>query len=189
MTTCTVAVAVFGCGQPQAEAPPPSAPAVVGGVASYMPLQEGYIYQYDVETDVGETGRMMIAVSRPRPGLVELEIAGKVQRLEISPDAVRYATGGYLLKAPLSVGSQWKGQFGQVRVTSTDRNIETPAGSFHGCIETVEDATMPVAKRATSVFCRDVGMVLLSIEGALDGEAASVQTTLRSFGPRATGNE
>lgn len=186
---CALISAVSGCAAGQAATPAPSAPAVVEGVARYMPLQEGYVYQYDVETDMGETGRMMIAVSLPRAGLAELNIAGKVQRLEITADAVRHATGGYLLKAPLQVGSQWKGQFGLVRLTRTDRSIQTPAGAFQNCIETVEDSSAPAAKRATSVFCPDVGMVQLTIEGALDGEAASVSTTLRSFGPRATGNE
>ncbi|HEU5073253.1 MAG TPA: hypothetical protein VFU02_03755 [Polyangiaceae bacterium] len=175
----------FACAEPAA-APGPRAPTPpAAGVERYLPLPVGFVYQYDVETDTGETGRMMMQVSRPRPGLVELEVAGKVQRLEVSADAVRHATGGYLLKAPLALGSEWKGQFGTVRVSSLTRSIQTPAGGFEACLETIEEAPAP-AKRATSVYCLDVGLVRLHIEGALDAEAASVATTLRSYGPRPT---
>ena len=166
---------------PGARAPVPAAE----GVERYLPLPEGFVYQYDIETDAGETGRMMMQVSRPRPGLAELDVAGKVQRLEVSADAVRHAPGGYLLKAPLAPGAEWKGQFGTVRVASVTRSIKTPAGGFEACVETVEEATNP-PKRATSVFCLDVGLVRLHIEGALGEEAASVETTLRSYGPRPT---
>jgi hypothetical protein len=166
---------------PVARAPVPAAE----GVERYLPLPEGFVYEYDVETDTGETGRMMMQVFRPRAGLAELEVAGKVQRLEVSADAVRHATGGYLLKAPLEPGAEWKGQFGTVRVASVTRSIQTTAGGFEACVETVEEAQAP-PKRAISVFCPDVGLVHLHIEGALGEEAASVETTLRSFGPRPT---
>lgn len=164
---------------PVARAPAPPAQ----GVERYLPLPEGFVYQYDVETDTGETGRMMMQVSRPRAGLAELEVAGKVQRLELSAEGVRHATGGYLLKAPLEVGAEWKGQFGTVRVASVSRSIQTPAGGFQACVETVEEAMTP-PKRATSVYCQDVGLVRLHIEGADGDQVVSVETTLRSYGPR-----
>ena len=186
---CLLAVSVLAC---QPEPPPKSAPEVrraVEGLEIYMPLYDGFVYQYDVETDTGETGRMMVQVSRPRPGLAELNVAGKVQRLEVSPAAVIHATGGFLLRSPLQEGTEYKGQFGQVRVVSVSRSITTPAGSFTGCVETVEEARLPTPKRATSIFCPNVGLVALDIEGALEGEAAGVSTRLRSYGPQATGNE
>ena len=168
---------------------PPAAVRTLEGPERYMPARDGFVYEYDVETDTGEKGRVMVQVTRPRPDMAELNIAGKVQRLEMSADAVRHATGGYLLKAPLEVGAQWKGQFGKVRIASISRSIQVPAGQFTDCIETVEEATLPTPKRATSVFCRDVGMVSLRIEGELGDEAGSVGTLLRSYGPRATGFE
>jgi hypothetical protein len=186
---CFLACPISGCSPgaaTTAKAPPP---ALLQGVERFLPLQDEFVYQYDVAADNGESGRMMVHISRPRPGLAELDVAGKIQRLELSPDAVRHATGGFLLKGPLGVGAQWKGQFGQVSVVSITRSIQTPAGSFNDCVETVEEASVPTPKRATSVFCRDVGLVSLRIEGALDGDEASVSTLLRSYGPRATGFE
>ncbi len=183
------AALVSGCAR--ANDPARSVPNIPApqGVQVYLPLYDGFVYQYDVESDSGETGRVMVEVTRPREGLAELSVAGRVQRLELSPDAIRHATGGVLLQSPLSVGARWKGQFGKVRVVSTNRSIQTPAGNFSGCLETVEEALAPVAKRAESVYCPKVGLVALHIEGALEGEAASVSTRLRSYGPRATGRE
>src|SRR5688572_6113222 len=84
----SLASVAFACTDPVAT-PGARAPArPVEGVERYLPLPEGFVYQYDVETDTGETGRMMMHVSRPRAGLAELEVAGKVQRLEVSADAV-----------------------------------------------------------------------------------------------------
>lgn len=175
--------AAFACADP-ATTPAARAPAPPAeGVERYLPLPEGFVYQYDIETDTGETGRMMMHVSRPRAGMAELEVAGKVQRLEVSADAVQHATGGYLLKAPLDLGAEWKGQFGTVRVASVTRSVQTPAGAFQACVETVEEATTP-PKRATSIYCLDVGLVRLHIEGEQGDEAVSVETTLRSYGPR-----
>lgn len=162
-----------------------TAPASAAGVERYLPLPDGYVYEYDVETDNGEKGRMMMQVSRPRADLVELEVAGKIQRLAVSAEGVQHSTGGYLLKAPLEPGAEWKGQFGTVRMASIDRAIRTPAGGFKACIETIEEALTP-PKRATSIYCPDVGLVSLHIEGALGEEAMSVATTLRSYGPRPT---
>ncbi len=182
MPSSLVGVAL-ACADPVAT-PPARAPArAAEGVERYLPLPEGFVYEYDVETDTGETGRMMMQVSRPRAGMVELEVAGKVQRLELSADAVQHATGGYLLKAPLELGAEWKGQFGTVRVASVTRSVQTPAGAFQACVETVEEATTP-PKRATSVYCIDVGLVRLQIEGAQGEEVVSIETTLRSYGPR-----
>jgi len=176
---------VSACAGPAESTRPATAPARAEGVERYLPLPDGFVYEYDVDTDSGEKGRMMMQVSRPREGLVELAVAGKVQRLEVSSDAVEHATGGYLLKAPLQPSAEWKGQFGTVRVASIDRAISTPAGGFKACVETIEESLAP-PKRATSVYCLDVGLVSLHIEGALGEEAVSVATTLRSFGPRPT---
>lgn len=176
---------VSACAGPAEATRPVAAQARVEGVARYLPLPDGFVYEYDVEADSGEKGRVMMQISRPRADLVELDVAGKIQRLEVSSDAVRHSTGGYLLKAPLEPGAEWKGQFGTVRLASIDRDIRTPAGAFEACLETVEETSAP-PKRATSIYCLDVGLVSLQIEAALGDEAASIRTTLRSYGPRPT---
>jgi hypothetical protein len=176
---------VSACAGPVEATRPVTAQARAEGVERYLPLPDGFVYEYDVEADSGEKGRVMMQISRPRAGLVELDVAGKIQRLEVSSEAVRHSTGGYLLKTPLEPGAEWKGQFGTVRLASIDRDIRTPAGAFEACLETVEETLAP-PKRATSIYCLDVGLVSLQIEGALGEEAASITTTLRSYARRPT---
>jgi hypothetical protein len=177
------AVACGGAGK--ATTPKPSGPAGITDVERYLPLTDNTVFAYETLSETtGERGVLMLGVKRRRPELVELSIGGKVQRLDIVPDGVRHATGGYLLKAPLSVGATWKGQFGEVRVTALDRAVDVPAGRFQNCVETVEEVRAPAQKKATTVFCPEVGMVLLQAEGTAEGEYELVRAVLRSHGPR-----
>jgi len=172
-----------------ASAPPPAQtpakPAGAADVSRYLPLKHDSVFAYDTMSEAtGESGVLIVQVTRPRPDMAELKVGGRAQRLDIGTDGIRHATGGYLLKAPLTVGSRYKGQFGEVSVTSVERTMHVPAGNFVGCVETVEEARTPVAKKVTTTFCPDVGMVLLVAEGMLEGAYAAERATLRSFGPR-----
>jgi hypothetical protein len=181
----------FACaGSAQTESKPAKAQPGPLDVARYLPLVDNTVYAYVTQAEgVPEQGVLMLAIKRPRPESVELSIGGRVQRLDIATDGIRYATGGWLLKAPLAAGARWKGSFGQVRVSSLDRAIEVPAGRFKGCLETVEEVQAPVQKRATTVFCPDVGIVLLQVEGMIEGEYGQERAVLRSYGPRVDIND
>jgi hypothetical protein len=149
-----------------------------------MPLAHDTVYAYDTKSeDSGETGVLMLRVRRPREGTAELGAGSRVQRLDLGSDGIRHATGGFLLKSPLSVGSTWKGQFGQVSVSAVDQTIHVPAGKFTGCLETVEQVSSPAPKKVRTVFCPDVGIVLLEAEGMTNGNYTREQASLRSFGP------
>jgi len=151
----------------------------------YLPLVHDTVFAYETSSEAtGETGVLMMSVARPRSGLAEIKIGSRIQRLDLVADGIRHATGGYLLKAPLAVGSRYKGQFGEVRITTLDRSVQVPAGKFEGCLETVEETQVPAAKRATTVFCPDVGIVILVAEGTSDGEYTVERAQLRSHGPR-----
>jgi len=181
-----VALASLSCaGSAQNASKPAQARPEPLDVARYLPLVDDTVYAYVTQAEgVAEQGVLMLAIKRPRPESVELAIGGRVQRLEIASDGIRHANGGWLLKSPLSAGAHWKGSFGEVRVSSLDREIEVPAGRFKGCLETVEEVSSPVQKRATTVFCPDVGIVLLQVEGMIEGEYGVERASLRSYGPR-----
>jgi hypothetical protein len=180
------AALVTACGG----APAPSAPQAPSRVDAqspehYLPLVHDTVFAYETSSEAtGETGVLMMSVARRRPDLVEVSIGGRIQRLDLVGDGIRHATGGYLLKRPLATGSRYKGQFGEVRITALDRSVEVPAGKFGGCLETVEETQAPTAKRATTVFCPAVGIVLLVAEGTSDGEYTVERAQLRSHGPR-----
>ena len=155
----------------------------VGTVQQFLPLESGTVLAYEtLDEQTGETGLVVQRVHRPRPELVELDDGGTVQRLEIGPQGVSHSTGGHLLRAPVARGATFRGRFGTVTITRTDVAVEVPAGSFQGCIETVEEDTGKT-KRATTTFCPDVGMASLQVEGSVRGDLARIVFKLRSHGP------
>ena len=188
---CPFALAwLVGCAplpQSKVEAPPS---AVVTEVTRYLPLENNTVFSYETYIeDTNERGLAVFEIARPRPELAELSIAGQVRkRYYFEPGGVRSGQGGYLLKSPLSLNSQWTGDDGQVTVTSVNQTVDVPAGKFSGCIQTVEQAKLPGATRTTTtVFCPGVGITLLQIEAAQEGTSVLQRLSLKSFGRRFTG--
>jgi hypothetical protein len=183
-------VLVFGCVPvPQSKAQAPHSAAVTD-VSRYLPLENNTVFSYETYIeDTNERGLAVFEIARPRPELAELSIAGQVRkRYYFEPGGVRSGQGGYLLKSPLSLNSQWTGDDGQVKVTSVDQSVDVPAGKFSGCIQTVEQAKLPGATRTTTtVFCPGVGITVLQIEAEQDGTSVLQRLSLKSFGPRFTG--
>lgn len=179
------ALALFACGGETTQAPEaPTTPAPTSDVERFMPLADDTVYSYDTFSDAsGERGVLVLRVRRPHPERAELDVAGRVQRLSVSANALKLASGGYLLLAPLSEGASWRGDFGTVRVTSVDRESKVPAGHFVGCLETVEELTMPeVKKRTKTIYCPNVGITERETEGEAGGQYALERLTLRSYG-------
>ncbi|MEO8906149.1 MAG: hypothetical protein ABI627_31895 [Polyangiaceae bacterium] len=164
--------------------------AVVSELTRYLPLENNTVFSYEsyIE-DTNERGLVVFEIARPRPELAELSIAGQVRRrYYFEPGGVRSGQGGYLLKSPLSVNSEWTGDDGKVRVTSVAQSVDVPAGKFSGCIQTVEQAQLASATRTTTTtFCPGVGITTLQIEAEQNGTSVLQRLRLKSFGPRFTG--
>jgi hypothetical protein len=159
-------------------------------VSRYLPLENNTVFSYETYIeDTNERGLAVFEIARPRPELAELSIAGQVRkRYYFEPGGVRSAQGGYLLKSPLTAGSEWTGDDGQVKVTSVDLSVDVPAGKFSGCIQTTELAKLPGATRTTTtVFCPGVGITVLQIQAEQEGTSVLQRLSLKSFGPRFTG--
>ena len=143
-----------------------------------------FSYETRVEPD-GERGLLVLEVRRRRPELAELVVAGRTQRLNVSATAVELVTGGALLREPLAEGASWRGDFGRVRVTHVARTVTVPAGTFQGCLETLEEMTSSEGtKRTTTAYCPDVGIALRETEVEQDGQHATERIKLKSFGKR-----
>jgi hypothetical protein len=133
---------------------------------------------------------LVLEVRRRRPELAELVVAGRTQRLNVTPTSIELVTGGALLRAPLTVGATWRGDFGRVRVTNVSRSVTVPAGAFSGCVETVEEMTSAEGtKRTSTVFCPGVGIALRETEVEQDGAHATDRIELKSFGKRFSAGE
>src|SRR5690606_36447243 len=112
----------------------------------------------------------------------ELKIAGRIQRLAIEDTRISQTTGGILLEEPLEKGRSFKGSFGTVTITETDELVKVPAGTYAGCLTTVEESKEP-PKRSTSTYCPGIGLVTLEVE-TFGGDSGLVRTELTYHGPR-----
>jgi hypothetical protein len=173
-------------------APAPAAPtkAAISELTRYLPLENDTVFSYETYIeDSNERGIAVFEIKRPRPELAELSIAGQVRkRYYFEPAGVRSSHGGYLLKSPLALSSEWTGDDGKVKVTSVNLSVDVPAGKFSGCIQTVEEAQLAAATRkTTTVFCPGVGITVLEIQAEQAGTSVLERLTLKSFGPRFRG--
>jgi len=182
-------VAVGGCAVAPEKAPVAPA-AQLTDLGRYLPLQNNTVFSYETYIeDTNEHGVAVFEISRPRPELAELRVAGQVRRrYYFEANGVRSAQGGYLLKSPLAAASTWQGDDGTVTVTGVNLSIDVPAGKFSGCVQTMEVAKLPGATRkTTTVFCPGIGITVLQIEAEQDGTSLLQRLSLKSFGPRFTG--
>ena len=109
-----VAAALVACAKaaaPPAPAAPP--PQAASEVSRYLPLQDATVFAYDTTSGGSEQkGLLVLEIRRRRPSMAELIVAGRTRRVEIDATGIRHATGGYLLKAPLSLHAKYPGDFG-----------------------------------------------------------------------------
>ncbi len=201
-----VAIAMIGCGPAPADGPAPAHPVPATAewnkmpddprkmpsgpsrqfssgtpLERYLPLVEGRIYQYDYEAG-DERGVMTMRVQRfdDLHGAWILPSGGNV--FEYRADGV--VTEGdkgqsYLLQQPLEVGHRWRGAHQSwVEIRSVDLAPTVPAGSFAGCVQTIEARGGDVPLAITAVFCPDVGMISREIASGQKSE----RLTLRSYG-------
>lgn len=147
----------------------------------YMPLDDGAVYTFETtSTDGAPQGLFTVQVFRPAGNRVRLKMGGKNQSLEVGPDGIRLASGGYLLKAPVQRGRVWQGESGGVEVLDVGQKVRVPAGTFSGCIRTLEVGAHQV-RTITTVYCPRVGMVSIDVE-----ERTGVHRVarLKNHGPR-----
>ncbi|HEY5960759.1 MAG TPA: hypothetical protein VIV60_29595 [Polyangiaceae bacterium] len=152
------------------------------GVSVYLPLDDNTVMSFETETEgSAERGLLVMQVHRPRAKVVELNVGGKIRRLDLTDVGVRIVESGWLLKQPLEVGATFVGQNGAVRVSSIHRSVDVPAGHFNDCVETIE---VGPTVRTLTVFCPHVGIALLEVESMAVNEPERVVARLKSYGKR-----
>jgi hypothetical protein len=179
-------LALAACASAPPPTPPPAPVVVAQGVERFLPLKDATVFAYDTVSEPGgQKGMLVLEVRRSRTGLVELSVAGRVQRVEIDATGIRHVTGGWLLKEPVSLGARFRGDFGEVEVTALDRQVTVGAGTFANCLETVESlAGADFNKRTTTVYCADVGIATRRTEVESNEGNGAESLSLRSFGPK-----
>jgi hypothetical protein len=151
-------------------------------VERFLPLVHDTVFSYDVWLPgQGAPELLILEVERRSRERANLKTGSVIRRVVFEPDGVRLLSGGYLLKAPLTLGAHWAGPAGDVHVSAVDQLIQLPAGSFSGCVETTEVAGAgPLLRTIVTSYCPDVGIVRFSVESAEEQQ----RFELKSFGPR-----
>jgi hypothetical protein len=194
-------LAVAGC----SAGPPPSSSSpwlvesegqkdVVSGspVERFFPLVDGMVYAYSTTNEVGEEGMLIGRVFRADAKHGELRFPRGTKPFEFAPDGVMLAgsQGSYVLKAPIAVGTSWRGEHGgQSRILKVDVAADPPAGHYEGCVQTLEERSGDRATRWATTFCPDVGVVLLEVATGSNYERASLKSYAPPMRMRPDGSE
>jgi hypothetical protein len=149
-------------------------------VDRFLPLHDGVVFVYDTRASSGQPGVMTIQVESTDATHVELAFGGRRESLVVGAAGARYADGGYMLKAPLTLDNYWDGRYGVARVVDKEVELTVPAGHFEGCIRVEENDRSQTSTTTISVYCPQVGLVLLDVKSKVAHETA----VLRHFGPR-----
>ncbi len=169
---------------PGALTDPPPAPRVFASglpIERWLPLVDGYVYQYDYQDGEGAQGSLTMKVQRIDEvhGAWVLATGGNV--FEYRADGVLSDENhqqSYVLKLPFAPGNRWRGAHQSwVEIRRTDASVAVPAGTFSGCVETVETRGGDVPLTIDAVFCQDIGLVQRDIASGKKSE----RLTLRSY--------
>jgi hypothetical protein len=148
----------------------------------YFPLVDGNVYFYATQNEMGEPGLLVARVYRADATHGELRFPSGSKRFEFTSDGVLYQSRlgtTYVLKAPLEVGTTWRGEHGgQTRILATKVNVDVPAGKFTGCIQTIEERLGDAPVKYATTFCPTVGVVVLEAASGANLERAE----LKSYG-------
>ncbi|MEJ7732406.1 MAG: hypothetical protein WKG00_24775 [Polyangiaceae bacterium] len=149
----------------------------------YFPLVDGNIYHYVTEGDGGSEGLLVARAARTDARRGELRFPSGAKRFEYASDGVKVMGGtgsAYVLKAPLRDGATWVGEHGgTTTVLSADAMIETRAGRFTGCVQTLEEKRGDTPAKYATTFCPGTGIVVLEVASGAGLERAE----LKSYGP------
>ena len=190
--TSVLALLLCGCGGAAREAPAAASPWLAAGTGQHevssgsaverlFPLVDGMVYTYLTVNEVGSEGLLLARVHRSDAHHGELRFPSGAKVFELAPDGVLLrARGGeasYVLKLPLQVGTSWRGEHGgQSRILDTAAAVDTPAGHYEGCVQTLEERLGDRPTRYATTFCPEVGVVQIEVSAGANYERAALKT-------------
>ena len=148
---------------------------------AFFPLVDGMVYTYRTVNEVGEEGLLLARVHRTDARHGELRFPSGSRSFEYTADGVvlhaRTGETTHVLKAPLEVGTTWRGEHGgNTRVLGVGVSADTPAGHHEGCVQTMEERLGDRPVRYATVFCPGVGVVSLEVATGANYERAELKT-------------
>lgn len=153
-------------------------------IERFFPLVDGMVYTYVTVNEVGDQGLLVARVHRTDAFHGELRFPTGAKLFELAPDGVLvHPRGGepiYVLKLPVQSGTSWRGEHGgQSRILEVSASIDTPAGHYEGCVQTLEERFGDRPTRYSTTFCPAVGVVQIEVAAGPNYERAA----LKSYAP------
>jgi len=165
------------------------------------PMNDGAQWVYDVDTGGGEPPTLGI-FEVIEVGGAERQIAnnrgmnaqGQVTHGEpiayrLTEDGIQHVGGGWVLRAPISLGAEWDGMGGRsARVIDLDKTVEVFAGTYEHCVE-IEESGGADGRVVRTKYCPEVGPVVIrsTMETQLTMQSVSTEARLRSYDPGGSG--
>ena len=152
--------------------------------AELYPLDTGNAWSYDVDTGEASATLAITRVEAFDGRIAEVHTGRAVVRYEVLAEGIRVPPGDeWLLRAPLVEGANWPGRGGRsARLISIQTSVETPAGSFDGCVEVLETGGK-LELEVRTVYCPGVGPVSLAstMRSNVSDRAVTVSAKLRGY--------
>ena len=154
------------------------------------PLADGHVWSYNVDTGTGEPTLAITKVISHVGARVEVTSGGDPVVYEIRDEGIfRPGSGTWLLRAPVREGSEWPSSGGMTaRVTSTQATVETPGGTFEGCVR-VEESGGEGDRYVQTVYCPGIGPVYLESRMTLTTSEMPVRVIANMLGYNLGGAE
>ncbi len=149
------------------------------------PLGLGHVWSYKIDTGTSLDSLVVMRVVRADGTHVEVSPGGggSPTVYDLRPEGIfRPGNGTWLLRAPLEPGASWPSTGGMTAtVTSVEARASTGAGDFEGCVEITEEGG-DAGRAIRTVYCPDVGPVLIDTSMALDLREAPLRVVARLQG-------
>lgn len=171
----------LGCGTKKRSTPDP---ALVIRPVDLYPFQEGNAWSYDVHTGDASTTLAVKRVQSVHGPIVTVSTGTASVRYEVRDEGIYVLSEqAWLFRAPLEEGATWPARGGRTgEITSTVASIETPAGSFRGCLE-VRETGGKLGLVVRTIYCPFVGPVAVdsTMLSDVSDRSASVSARLRGY--------
>lgn len=148
------------------------------------PMHPGNAWSYDVDTGAPATTLAVTRVEAREGHQARVRTGEKVVRYQLDREGIRTVPEGrWLLRTPFVVGAQWAAPGGRdARVVSVAAALQTPAGSFEGCLEVLETGG-ELDLEVRTVYCPGVGPVSVAstMRSKVSERSVTVTATLRGY--------
>lgn len=156
--------------------------------ARLMPLAEGNVWTYDAYDQDGNgptiAGIQVTALGENEFVVSSLFSQNSRETYQVRPEGIYLPdSGAWLLRTPVTVGQRWPTRNErQAEVVNTNVRIETPRGTFEGCVQVNEDGG-EMEIHVETVYCTDIGAVAMasSMTSDMTGMTVTQRAELREY--------